>query len=202
MKPIKWNREEWPIDRLTPWEKNPRTRNPKQFPQLVESVRKFGLPQPIVVQPDGVIIGGHQRYAAALEAGMESVPVVFPSKPLPQKAFEELNIRLNRNIAGDWDKDVLRDFFSADDLSDYGFEDWELDFMSGGGSGGDDPGIPGDFNPPPPSNVRMFQLFLNDENYSDFLARVKDLEAEFGVDNPTDAVLRAVEEVHSKRREV
>lgn len=46
-----------------------------EFSELVESIRHNGILQRIVIDLDGVILSGHRRYAAAIEAGLQVVPV-------------------------------------------------------------------------------------------------------------------------------
>jgi hypothetical protein len=48
---------------------------------VAASIREFGFRQPIVVDPEGVIVVGHTRYKAALKLGLEKVPV--QRKPNP-----------------------------------------------------------------------------------------------------------------------
>ena len=59
---------------LSPWEKNPRI-NKDAIPKIKESIERFGFTNPILASPDGKIIAGHTRYFAALEMGIETVPV-------------------------------------------------------------------------------------------------------------------------------
>ena len=40
--------------------------------------------------------------------------------------MEELNIRLNKNIAGEFDMDMLANLFEFDDLINWGFEKFEF----------------------------------------------------------------------------
>ena len=42
---------------------------------LAESIREFGIREPIVITLDGFILSGHRRYAAAKLAGLKEVPV-------------------------------------------------------------------------------------------------------------------------------
>jgi ParB/RepB/Spo0J family partition protein len=45
------------------------------FRSLVESIRIHGILQPLTVRPDGLIVCGHRRHAAAVELQLEEVPV-------------------------------------------------------------------------------------------------------------------------------
>lgn len=43
---------------------------------LAESIKAQGVLQPLLVTPEGLIVAGHRRFAAAQLAGLEAVPVV------------------------------------------------------------------------------------------------------------------------------
>lgn len=61
------NIETWPIDRVIPYDKNPRKNDPAVGP-VAKSLAQFGWRQPIVVDTDGVIVVGHTRLKAAIAA--------------------------------------------------------------------------------------------------------------------------------------
>ena len=50
------------ISKLKPATYNPRQITKKQVKDLKESIEKFGVVDPIIVNKDFTIIGGHQRY--------------------------------------------------------------------------------------------------------------------------------------------
>jgi hypothetical protein len=68
--------ERWTLDRLKPSARNARTHGRKQVAQLVESIREFGFPTPILVDEAGEIIAGHGRLAAARKLKLPDVPVM------------------------------------------------------------------------------------------------------------------------------
>ncbi|MFW5750943.1 MAG: ParB N-terminal domain-containing protein [Planctomycetota bacterium] len=65
----------WPIERVRPYEGNPRTITPAAIDKVAESLSTFGWRQPLVVDEHGVLIVGHTRLAAAKQLGMPEVPV-------------------------------------------------------------------------------------------------------------------------------
>ena len=65
------------IKKLNPAIYNPRKMDDEDFESLKKSVGEFGLVEPIVVNSDFVIIGGHQRVRAASELGWKEVPCVM-----------------------------------------------------------------------------------------------------------------------------
>lgn len=125
-KPIEWTQKAVPLSELAPYYKNPRKIGGKKLDDLRESVGRFGYAEPLVANVDGTLIGGHARLTVAAADGLESVPVNYPSRKLTDKEVEELNIRLNKNVAGDWDWDILMADFDTGDLESWGFDAGEL----------------------------------------------------------------------------
>lgn len=125
-KPIEWTQKAVPLAELAPYYKNPRKIGGKKLDDLRESVGKFGYAEPLVANVDGTLIGGHARLTVAAADGLESVPVNYPSRKLTDKEVEELNIRLNKNVAGEWDWDILMADFDTGDLESWGFDVGEL----------------------------------------------------------------------------
>ena len=121
-----------PTDSLHPPEYNPRSWDKEAITQLKESIRKYGLVDPLLVNSasnrKGVVIGGHFRLAIAKELKIEEVPVVYLNIPDIEKE-KELNLRLNKNV-GKWDWDLLANF-GEDFLADIGFSSEDLDEVFG-----------------------------------------------------------------------
>jgi len=87
------------VDELRPSEYNPRKFNKKQLKNLMESIQRFGIVDPLIVnsndQRKNVIVGGHFRWEVAKRLGIKKVPVVFVNLTLEQE--KELCLRLNQN---------------------------------------------------------------------------------------------------------
>ena len=115
------------IDSLIFAEYNPRQLTDEQYQHLKDSITRFGLVDPIIVNQHqdrkNIIVGGHQRTKVAKKLGIEEVPCVFVN--LPYEKERELNVRLNKNTGG-WDYDILADMFDLDELIDWGFKKEEL----------------------------------------------------------------------------
>lgn len=114
-------------------ELNPATYNPRKWSddaiaQLTDSIKSFGLVDPILVNgsPDrkNVVIGGHFRLKVAKDLGIKEVPVVYVDIPDIERE-KELNVRLNKNL-GDWDYELLAEFDETL-LSTIGFDSEEID---------------------------------------------------------------------------
>jgi DNA modification methylase len=113
---------------LKPSQYNPRKWSEEAISGLKESISRFGLVDPIIVNsaPNraNVVIGGHFRLKVAKDLGFKEVPVVYLNIPDIERE-KELNLRLNKNT-GDWDFDLLANFDESF-LSDIGFSSEELD---------------------------------------------------------------------------
>ncbi len=113
-------------------EKNPRKWDDDAFKQLSESIKRFGLVDPIIANsaPNrrNIIIGGHFRFEVAKKLGIAQIPVIYLNIPDIKKE-RELNIRLNKNV-GEWNWSILAEF-DENLLSDIGFSSEELDDIFG-----------------------------------------------------------------------
>lgn len=123
--------KETPIEQLKPAEYNPRIMTEKQVNDLTESIKRFGLVDPIIVNQhegrENIVVGGHQRLKIASNLGFKTIPVVYVN--LPEKEEKELNLRLNKNL-GEWDWDLLANF-EMEELKDVGFSSEEIDKFIG-----------------------------------------------------------------------
>lgn len=115
------------ITELKPALYNPRRWSDAQTAHLTESIKRFGLVDPLIVngaiERHNIVIGGHFRLKIAKDLGLKEVPVVYID--ITDEAKErELNLRLNRNT-GEWDFELLKQF-NIDLLLDVGFDDQDL----------------------------------------------------------------------------
>ncbi|GIX04925.1 MAG: hypothetical protein KatS3mg114_0794 [Planctomycetaceae bacterium] len=96
----------WPIDRLVPYDKNPRL-NDDAVEAVARSIQEFGFRQPIVVDEDGVIIIGHTRLKAARKLGLSEVPVHVACGLSPDK-IKALRIADNKTAEiAEWNLELL-----------------------------------------------------------------------------------------------
>lgn len=119
---------EWPIDKVKPYDKNPRN-NDGAVEATANSIKEFGWQQPIVVDKNGVIIVGHTRLKAAISLGLNKVPVLVADKlSAEQVAAYRLADNKTSELA-DWDFDLLSgelDDIENIDMSEFGFGDDDL----------------------------------------------------------------------------
>ncbi len=91
---------------IRPYDKNPRL-NDNAVAAVAASIREFGFRQPIVVDTDGVIICGHTRYKAAVQLGLEKVPV-HTAKDLTPEQIKAYRIADNKTgELAEWNYDLL-----------------------------------------------------------------------------------------------
>ena len=121
-----------PVSVLKPAEYNPRKKlkpGDKEYEKIKNSIQEFGFADPLVVNSDMTIIGGHQRLNVAIELGYTEVPcAVVDVDKVREKA---LNIALNK-ITGAWDETLLAQLLEEIKEADFnvdltGFEPPEMD---------------------------------------------------------------------------
>lgn len=102
------------ISKLNPAVYNPRVISESQMAKLVKSIDHFGFVEPVIVNKDYTIIGGHQRIKAFEILGRDSVPCVFVD--LDKQNEKALNIALNK-MGGEFDVDMLQSLLGELNLS-------------------------------------------------------------------------------------
>jgi hypothetical protein len=108
-------------------EYNPRKLTKKEYKDLKESLEKFGIVDPVIVNNNAeranILVGGHQRVRIWKELGNKTIPAV--EIDLTFEREKELNIRLNKNI-GSWDFDMMGNNFDVEELTEWGFKESEV----------------------------------------------------------------------------
>ncbi|MDD3677460.1 site-specific DNA-methyltransferase [Thauera propionica] len=112
--------EHWPIERLLPYIRNPRTHSDEQIAQIAASIAEFGFVNPILVGGDGIIVAGHGRLAAARKLNLAEVPVVVLDHltPTQRRALVIADNRIAENAG--WDEELLR--VELESLREDGFD--------------------------------------------------------------------------------
>src|SRR5713101_1401640 len=100
--------ELWPIDRLIPFARNPRTHSEAQVAQIAASIVEFGFLNPILVDTKAGILAGHGRLLAARQLQLRQVPVIVLDHltELQKRGY----ILADNQIAltAGWDEELLR----------------------------------------------------------------------------------------------
>jgi len=89
----------WPTESLCPNPLNPRRKlDPTDVDQLADSIVAHaahgGILQPLLITPDGTVVAGHRRLAAARRVGLAQVPVIVREL----SPVEQLEIQLTENL--------------------------------------------------------------------------------------------------------
>ena len=107
------------IDELNPAEYNPRKRlqpGDEEYERLKTSIETFGYVDPIIINADGTVIGGHQRLFVLRDLGYSEADVAVVD--LSKADEKALNIALNK-ISGEWDEEKLAEIFAELDAEGY-----------------------------------------------------------------------------------
>ena len=122
---MKWTLEKRKLKDLKKLDNNPRRLSKHDGEHLQKSMDKFGQCEPVVINSDNTIIGGHQRAAVLKKMGEVEVDCYVPDFLMNDRDVKELSISLNRN-AGEWDMDLLANTWDMPDLLEWGFTEKEL----------------------------------------------------------------------------
>jgi ParB-like nuclease family protein len=125
------NIELWPLDKLIPYSRNPRTHSDAQIAQIAASIAAFGFNNPILVDTKAGIIAGHGRLLGARKLRLAEVPVIVLDHltEAQKRAYILADNQLALNAG--WDDTLLAAELAALQREDFnldliGFEDAEL----------------------------------------------------------------------------
>ena len=159
---IVWKNERRRIADLIPADYNPREMNEQEVKDLRQSLDDFGTADPIVINKDNTIIGGHQRVRILKERGDLEVDVRVPERLLTKDEEIEANVRLNKNV-GRFNFDALANL-DEELLKRAGFGDEELSKI---------------FTEDPSGEVKLpYKIILNFRNQADWEAILKQLKTD------------------------
>lgn len=104
-------------------------KHPKsQIEKICDSIRQFGMNQPIAVDEDNMIIAGHGRFLACMELGMEEVPCIVLDHMTEQQKKAYILVDNKLNMETGFDMKALQtelDSITEFHMDDFGFD---LDF--------------------------------------------------------------------------
>ncbi len=118
------------VGELIPDPDNPRI-NDDAVPALVEGIKKVGFVNPIVIDKDNHVLAGHTRLKAAIELGMEEVPVRIATNytKAEKLAFSLMDNKISELSGWDMPKLDLKlkeleliDTSKLFDMSEFGFD--------------------------------------------------------------------------------
>lgn len=114
------------IDKIIPYHNNPRKN--QAIDKVASSINEYGFQQPIVVDPNMVVIVGHTRLLASKKLGLKKVPIAIADLSKSQaKAYRLADNRTNEDSS--WDEELLKgELLDLEGLiNTIGFEDTELE---------------------------------------------------------------------------
>jgi DNA modification methylase len=101
---MRYNEDYMKISDIKPYEKNAKKHPAKHIQQVANSIKEFGMNQPIVVDKQGVIIVGHGRYEACKLLGIEPEIKVVDLTEEQAKAYRLADNKLNES---EWDMNLV-----------------------------------------------------------------------------------------------
>lgn len=160
------------IRKLKPAKYNPRVNlqpGDPEFEKIRRSIKHFGYVDPIIVNEDGTVIGGHQRLKVLEDLGYTQIDVIRVR--ISKRDEKALNIALNK-IDGSWDMPMLADLMqdlNAEeyDLSLTGFDAEAIDELLGVKDDDDGPGSKERGNARE-NTYRQYNMHLLDDDYDGF----------------------------------
>src|SRR5262245_11955088 len=113
--------EFWPIERLVPYANNARVHSEADINKLVDSLRRWGWTNPVLVDEHGALTAGHGRVRAAAKLGLTSIPVMVARgwSEEEKRAYRLADNQLAARAV--WDPDLL-----AKELQELGFGGFDL----------------------------------------------------------------------------
>jgi len=123
MSAIKYNLKFVKAAEIKPNPDNPRIVKDDKFKLLVESIKSF--PQmlqlrPLILNAEGVVLGGNMRLRACIDAKVKEIPVVY-AHDLTEEQQREFIIKDNVGY-GEWDWDMLANEWDCNLLQQWGLD--------------------------------------------------------------------------------
>tara|TARA_Y100000114_G_scaffold24822_1_gene20553 strand:+ start:6733 stop:7359 length:627 start_codon:yes stop_codon:yes gene_type:complete len=198
-----YNTKMMKVEDLQEYPNNPRN-NKESIEKVAMSIKEVGWRVPIIVDEDMVILAGHTRLKAAKLLGFEQVPV-HKAEGLSEAQKTAFRIMDNKSQDfSEWDNELLAEEFGklADqnyDLDQTGFSFEEIEKMTSDMIEFTEPEEivtdidTSQFDDLQTSNVRMVNIFLNQETEPKFQDMVAFLREKWSKENLTETVYEAVE---------
>ena len=112
------------LSEIKPYKKNAKKHDEAQIKNVMQSIKEFGVVQPIVVDRNNTIIIGHCRYEAMKRLGYDELQEDWVKVvDLSEEEAEKLRLLDNKLNESEWDLDLLKDLVPSIDFSDF-----EVDF--------------------------------------------------------------------------
>ena len=114
------------LSEIKPYKKNAKKHDETQIKNVMQSIKEFGVVQPIVVDKNNIIIIGHCRYEAMKRLGYDELQEDWVKVvDLSEEEAEKLRLLDNKLNESEWSLDLLLDSIQNIDFSDY-MLDWDI----------------------------------------------------------------------------
>lgn len=182
------------ISDLKPWGDNPRVVFDTDVEKLVRKIRKYGAYKPLVIDEDGLVLGGHARLKALNAIGEKTAWVsVVDAKTHAQRLFVAIS---DNDAIGATDPEKLMKLIGdmapadLDDMTvDFGAHKSVEDILDEAGIGNEAPSDMADV----PTIGKMILPFGN-ADYEKVLAVLEDVRNKEGKADHTEAVIWLLEQ--------
>jgi hypothetical protein len=105
---------------------NPRQIKDARMDKLIESIKTFPKMmklRPIIIDNEGLIIGGNMRYRALLALGYKDIPAGWVKSADELTEDEKKRFIIVDNVQfGEWETDILANEWNAELLDDWGID--------------------------------------------------------------------------------
>jgi hypothetical protein len=113
------------LSQIHPNPNNPRLIKDERFKKLCQSIKEFPKMmalRPIIVDKEGMILGGNMRFKALQALGYKDIPDEWVKRDSELTETEKQRFIVTDNVPfGDWDLDILREWDKAK-LLEWGLE--------------------------------------------------------------------------------
>jgi hypothetical protein len=127
---ITWRNEQRKLSDLIPWADNPRQITKEQGKRLTASLRKFGYSQPIEIEPDNLILDGHQRdflMQTMSEYTKDTLlDVRVSSRKFTDAERREYVLYKGQGASGEWNMDLISSWDPKELVEWGGFTDAQM----------------------------------------------------------------------------
>ena len=121
-----------PISELVEYEHNAKKHTKKQIKQIIKSIDEFGFNDPIAIDENNMIIEGHGRMLACIDAGITEVPVIRLEHLSEEQKRAYILAHNKLTLNTEFDIDLLNDelkLIDDIDMTDFGFITLEDDVI-------------------------------------------------------------------------
>jgi hypothetical protein len=114
------------LSQIKPNPNNPRLIKDERFAKLCKSIQeapKFMALRPIIIDGEGMILGGNMRYKALLQLGYKEVPDEWVKRADDLTEDERRRFIISDNVGfGEWEWETVANEWDVEELADWGLD--------------------------------------------------------------------------------